>query len=57
MSEDKVMQIKAGKEINIDDPQDVKEWSEFFHVEEGSLVAAVKFAGASSQKVQKFLGK
>ena len=57
MSEDKVMQIKEGKEINIDDPQEVKEWSEFFQVEEGSLVAAVKFAGASSQKVQKFLGK
>ena len=57
MSEDKVMQIKEGKEINIDDPQEVKEWSEFFQVEEGSLVAAIKFIGASSQKVQKFLGK
>ena len=57
MSEDKVMQIKEDKEINIDDPKEVKEWSEFFGVEEGSLVAAVKFIGASSQKVQKFLGK
>ncbi len=57
MSEDKVMQIREGKEINIENPQEVKEWSEFFGVEEGSLVAAVKFTGASSQKVQKFLGK
>lgn len=57
MSEEKSEQIQEGKEINIDDSNEVKEWSEFFGVEEGSLIAAVKFTGASSPKVQKFLGK
>ena len=57
MSEEKLKQIQEGKEINIDDPNEVKEWSEFFGIEEGSLIAAVKFIGVSSPKVQKFLGK
>lgn len=54
---DKSAELKENKEININDANDVKEWSEFFGIEEGSLVAAVKFIGASSQKVKKFLGK
>ncbi len=54
---DKKLEIKENKEINIDDATELKEWSEYFGVEEGSLIAAVKFAGASSQKVSKFLGK
>lgn len=54
---DKSKEVQEDKEINVDDSGDVKEWSEFFGVEEGSLIAAVKFVGASSRKVMKFLGK
>lgn len=54
---DKSPELKEDKEINIEDADDVKEWCEFFGIEEGSLIAAVKFVGASSRKVQKFLGK
>lgn len=57
MSENKVELIKQDAEIDINNADELKEWSEFFGVEEGSLIAAVKFVGASSQKVQKFLGK
>ncbi len=57
MSEEKSEQIKKGKEIDINNPTDVKEWSEFFGIDEGSLIAAIKFVGVSSQKVKKFIGK
>ncbi|MEN8155291.1 MAG: DUF3606 domain-containing protein [Acidobacteriota bacterium] len=55
MAEDKEQQLKDNVDINIDDKNDLKEWSEFFGVEEGSLWAAIKFVGASSQKVKNFL--
>ena len=54
---DKINEIQENAEVDIDNPEEVKDWSEFFGVEEGSLIAAVKFVGASSQKVKKFLGK
>ena len=54
---DKINEIRENEEIDINDADDVKDWSEFFGIEEGSLIAAVKFVGSSSQKVKKFLGK
>ena len=54
---DKINEIRDNEEIDIGNPDELKDWSEFFGVEEGSLIAAVKFIGPLSQKVKKFLGK
>ena len=57
MSEDKAKQLQQDEAIDIENAEDLKGWSQFFGVEEGTLAAAVKFVGSSSQKVKKFLGK
>jgi len=54
---DKINEIREDSEIDINNSEELKDWSEFFRVEEGSLIAAVKFVGLSSRKVKKFLGK
>lgn len=46
-----------GKRIDINDPQEVRNWCGIFGVSESTLKAAVKAVGTSSKAVREYLGK
>ena len=46
-----------GKRIDINDPNEVRNWCKSFGVDEDTLKDAVRAVGTSSEAVRKYLGK
>ena len=46
-----------GKRIDVNDPQEVRNWCKIFNVSEKELIAAVNEVGTSSTAVREYLGK
>ena len=46
-----------GKRIDINDPDEVRNWCRIFNVSEETLKAAVQAVGTSSTAVREYLGK
>lgn len=46
-----------GKRIDINDPQEIRNWCETFECSKGKLIAAVMIVGDSAKAVEKYLDK
>jgi len=46
-----------GKRIDVNDPQEVRNWCKIYNCTEADLKAAVKAVGTSSEKVRGHLGR